>query len=72
MTTRDVSETALSWVRCGVALRVVGLDRSARAMWLVWAPEWGAALQTQVQGFPNAATPEYIVGSGIGGALFEA
>ena len=41
-------------------------------MWLVWAPEWGAALQTQVQGFPNAATPEYIVGSGICGALFEA
>ena len=31
----------LSWVRCGVALRVVGLDRSARAMWLVWAPGWG-------------------------------
>ena len=31
-----------------------------------------AALQTRVQGFPNATTPEYIVGSGIGGALFEA
>ena len=24
-----------------MALRVVGLDRSARAMWLVWAPGWG-------------------------------
>ena len=50
MTTRDVPEKTalswvrwgpLSWVRCGVALRVVGLDRSARAMWLVWAPGWG-------------------------------